>query len=397
MLLSLDVGNTNLTIGMSNVGEPSGFIGEGRIETSPRDITADAFETLLGRLMGLEGRPLEAIVQAMVMASVVPAWSAAAADVAARHAIPFLEANAETVPIATRVDQPTEIGADRLVNAFAAGRLYGTPAIVVDFGTATTLDVVAADGAYIGGAIAAGLQLGLDALASHTAKLPRIELARPRAGHRSRHRGGHAERCRHRAHRPGQRAHPSDARGTGGHEPGRGTDLRHPDGWPLERAMGAGDPGHRHHRPPAHDPRPGAAPRGGRLGRPGIRIGLQTREGVGMSTAPEGRGPGPLEGRLVVLGVTGSIAAYKAAELARALVAAGAEVQVAMTHSASQFLGPLTLETLTHRKVQLDALELLPDRASGTSWPPTPPTWSSSRRRPRVGWRPWPPVWPTTS
>ncbi|MET1231988.1 MAG: bifunctional phosphopantothenoylcysteine decarboxylase/phosphopantothenate--cysteine ligase CoaBC, partial [Candidatus Limnocylindrales bacterium] len=68
---------------------------------------------------------------------------------------------------------------------------------------------------------------------------------------------------------------------------------------------------------------------------------------------------------MVVLGVTGSIAAYKAAELARALVAAGAEVQAAMTHSAAQFLGPLTLETLTRRKVQLDALELLPDSRIG--------------------------------
>jgi type III pantothenate kinase len=179
MLLSLDVGNTNLTIGMSNVGETSGFIGEGRIETSPRDIAADAFEALLGRLLGLEGRPLEAIVQAIVMASVVPAWSGAAAEVATRNGIPFLEASAETVPIPIRVDEPGETGADRLVNAFAAGRLYGTPAIVVDFGTATTLDVVAADGAYIGGAIAAGLRLGLDALAAHTAKLPRIELAAP--------------------------------------------------------------------------------------------------------------------------------------------------------------------------------------------------------------------------
>ncbi|MET1231987.1 MAG: type III pantothenate kinase [Candidatus Limnocylindrales bacterium] len=179
MLLSLDVGNTSLTIGMSNVGEPSGFIGEGRIETSPRDIAADAFEALLGRLLGLEGRPLEAIVQAMVMASVVPAWSAAAAEVAARNDIPFLEATAETVPIPIRVDEPTETGADRLVNAFAAGRLYGTPAIVVDLGTATTLDVVATDGGYIGGAIAAGLQVGLDALAARTAKLPRIELAAP--------------------------------------------------------------------------------------------------------------------------------------------------------------------------------------------------------------------------
>ena len=69
----------------------------------------------------------------------------------------------------------------------------------------------------------------------------------------------------------------------------------------------------------------------------------------------------PLAGRLVVLGVTGSIAAYKAAGLARALIAAGAEVQAAMTHSAAQFLGPLTLETLTRRRVMRDPLELLPD------------------------------------
>ena len=179
MLLSLDVGNTDLTIGMSNVGEPSGFIGEGRIATSPRDISADAFEALIGRLLGLEGRPLAAIVQAIVMASVIPAWSAAAAETATRHGIPFLEATVETIPIPVRIDRPSAAGADRLVNAFAAGRLYGTPAIVIDFGTATTLDVVAADGAYIGGAIAAGLQLGLDALAARTAKLPRIELATP--------------------------------------------------------------------------------------------------------------------------------------------------------------------------------------------------------------------------
>jgi len=79
----------------------------------------------------------------------------------------------------------------------------------------------------------------------------------------------------------------------------------------------------------------------------------------------EGREPRPLEGRLVVLGVTGSIAAYKAPELARALVAAGAEVQAAMTYAAAQFLGPLTLATLTRRRVQLDPLELLDDQRIG--------------------------------
>ena len=83
------------------------------------------------------------------------------------------------MPLAVRVDRPGEVGADRLVNALAAGRLYGTPAVVVDFGTATTFDCVAADGAYVGGAIAPGLELGLEALAARTAKLPRIELRAP--------------------------------------------------------------------------------------------------------------------------------------------------------------------------------------------------------------------------
>lgn len=179
MLLSLDIGNTNLSVGMSDLGEPAEGIGQGRIATSPRDISPDALEELLARQLGLGGQPLGTAVEAIVLASVIPAWSAAVRAVAARQGIPLLEATAETVPIPIRVDHPAEAGADRLVNAFAAGRLYGAPAIVVDFGTATTLDVVASDGAYVGGAIAAGLELGLDALAARTAKLPRIELATP--------------------------------------------------------------------------------------------------------------------------------------------------------------------------------------------------------------------------
>ena len=77
------------------------------------------------------------------------------------------------------MDRPHEVGADRLVNALAAARLYGTPAVVVDLGTATTFDCVAPDGAYVGGAIAPGLELGLEALAARTAKLPRVELRTP--------------------------------------------------------------------------------------------------------------------------------------------------------------------------------------------------------------------------
>ena len=88
-------------------------------------------------------------------------------------------AGAGTVPLPVRVDRPGEVGADRLVNALAAARLHGTPAVVVDFGTATTFDCVAADGAFVGGAIAPGLELGLEALAARTAKLPRVELRAP--------------------------------------------------------------------------------------------------------------------------------------------------------------------------------------------------------------------------
>ena len=88
-------------------------------------------------------------------------------------------ASAGSVPVAARVDRPDEVGADRLVNVLAAARLYGTPAVVMDLGTATTIECVARDGAYVGGLIAPGLELGLDALAARTAKLPRVELRAP--------------------------------------------------------------------------------------------------------------------------------------------------------------------------------------------------------------------------
>jgi type III pantothenate kinase len=81
--------------------------------------------------------------------------------------------------MAVRVDRPSEVGPDRLINAYAAAHLLGTPAIVVDCGTATTFDVVDAHGAFIGGAIAPGLQLGLEALAARTARLPLVELRVP--------------------------------------------------------------------------------------------------------------------------------------------------------------------------------------------------------------------------
>ena len=174
MLLALDIGNTNVTLGLFRSGS---LVATRRAATNAR-ATADEFEALVDSLLRLDGASL-ADVTGLVCASVVPTVTAAAEAVAARRARPMLLATAGTVPIPIRVDRPNEVGADRLVNALAAQRLHGTPAIVVDFGTATTFDVVATDGAYVGGAIAPGLELGLEALAARTAKLPRIELRAP--------------------------------------------------------------------------------------------------------------------------------------------------------------------------------------------------------------------------
>jgi type III pantothenate kinase len=174
MLLAIDIGNTNVTVGLVRNGA---LIATRRAATVPR-ATADELEVLLDGLLRLDDASF-ADVSAIACASVVPALSAHVETIAARRERPLTLALAGTVPLAIRTERPGEVGADRLINALAAGRLYGTPAVVVDLGTATTFDCVAADGAYVGGAIAPGLELGLEALAARTAKLPRIELRAP--------------------------------------------------------------------------------------------------------------------------------------------------------------------------------------------------------------------------
>ena len=174
MLLALDIGNTNITVGLFRAGA---LLTTRRAATNVR-ATTDEIELLLDGLMRLDGIAI-ADLDAIALASVVPALTGTVEAMAERRDHPLLVASAGTMPLAVRVDRPDDVGADRLVNALAAARLYGTPAVVLDFGTATTLDCVAADGAYVGGAIAPGLELGLEALAARTAKLPRIELRAP--------------------------------------------------------------------------------------------------------------------------------------------------------------------------------------------------------------------------
>jgi type III pantothenate kinase len=174
MLLAVDIGNTNVTTGLFR----NGMLVATRRAASRGRATADELELLLDGFLRLDGAELGSIA-AIACASVVPHLTDALGSVAERRGLPLLIAGAGHVPIAIRVDRPAEVGADRLVNALAAARLYGTPAVVADFGTATTFDAVAADGAFVGGAIAPGLELGLEALAARTAKLPRIELRTP--------------------------------------------------------------------------------------------------------------------------------------------------------------------------------------------------------------------------
>ena len=174
MLLAVDVGNTNLTIGSFR----NGSLVAVRRASTPRAGTADEVELLIEELLRLDDAAF-ADVSAVVAASVVPAVSMALEVVTERRERPLLLAGAGTVPLPIRVDRPGDVGPDRLVNALAATRLHGAPAVVVDFGTATTFDCVAHDGAFVGGVIAPGVELGLAALASGTARLPRVDLRTP--------------------------------------------------------------------------------------------------------------------------------------------------------------------------------------------------------------------------
>jgi type III pantothenate kinase len=174
MLLAVDIGNTNVTTGLFRSGV---LVATRRATTRPRSST-DEVEHLLDALLDLDDATF-ADVSSIAACSVVPSLTDALASIAARREVPLLVASSGTVPIAIRTDRPAEVGADRLVNAIAAARLHGTPVVVADFGTATTFDCVAGDGAFVGGAIAPGLELGIEALAGRTAKLPRVELRTP--------------------------------------------------------------------------------------------------------------------------------------------------------------------------------------------------------------------------
>src|ERR1700691_3712927 len=178
MLLTLDVGNTNTVLGLYRFATNE-LITHWRVSTL-RTQTADEYGVLFLNLFAM--RKVEATdVSAIIISSVVPPLESTLRQVCERYfnlKPMFVEPGIKTgMPIL--VDNPAELGADRLVNGVAAFARYGGPCIVVDFGTATTFDVISAKGEYIGGVIAPGLAISAEALFSRAARLSRVDVKKP--------------------------------------------------------------------------------------------------------------------------------------------------------------------------------------------------------------------------
>jgi type III pantothenate kinase len=178
MLLTVDVGNTQTVLGLF---EGDRLVAHWRLATV-RERTADEYRMWVSSILEMEGFSRHD-VHGMAVSSVVPTATAALRQIGhhiSDGTVVVVEPGVKTgMPIL--IDNPREVGADRVVNSVAAVAKYGAPAIVVDFGTATTFDVVGPGGDYIGGVIAPGLEVSMDGLIAATAALRRVELTPPRS------------------------------------------------------------------------------------------------------------------------------------------------------------------------------------------------------------------------
>jgi len=176
LLMAIDVGNTNVVIGLFQGEE---LQHQWRLSTD-RSRTADDYAVLIKGLMDMVGMSMEE-VDGAVLASVVPPLVGTFRELCSGYlkVKPLIIGPNIKTGVRVLYDNPREVGADRIVNAAAAHREYGGPVIVVDFGTATTFDVISRQGEYLGGAIAPGIGISTEALFHRAAKLPKIELREP--------------------------------------------------------------------------------------------------------------------------------------------------------------------------------------------------------------------------
>ena len=177
MLLVVDVGNTNIVLG---VYDDKKLIGHWRISTD-RVRTTDEYGVLIMNLFFHDRTVNVSDIDAIIISSVVPPLMPTLERVCLRYfnVKPIIVGPGTKTGMAIKYDNPREVGADRIVNAVAAYDKYGGPIIVIDFGTATTYCAILANGDYIGGASAPGIQISAEALFQRAAKLPRIEVRNP--------------------------------------------------------------------------------------------------------------------------------------------------------------------------------------------------------------------------
>ena len=176
MLFAIDVGNTHSLLG---VFEGSELKVHWRL-TTDRARTVDEFGILARTLFNLEGIAA-AEVDSMVVSCVVPPLEGVLERLGREYfgVEPLMVSASVVHGLPIRYHAPEDVGPDRIVNAVAAREKYGVPVVVVDFGTATTFDVIDAEGAYLGGTIAPGIGIAADALYSRAARLPRVDIAEP--------------------------------------------------------------------------------------------------------------------------------------------------------------------------------------------------------------------------
>jgi type III pantothenate kinase len=178
MLLAIDVGNTETVVGLFNGTE---LADHWRIATDA-ERTSDELALMIAQFLGFHGFSFDDVVSGVAISSGVPRVTAALRQMTERYfgiGALVLEPGVRTgIPIL--YDNPKEVGADRIANAVGAFDLYGGPSIVVDFGTATTIEAVSGKGEYLGGAIFPGIEISLDALFGRAAGLRRIELVAPK-------------------------------------------------------------------------------------------------------------------------------------------------------------------------------------------------------------------------